>query len=273
MAKERLLQLALDSAFLPVDRPLPVRAMLLGERLNLAGLQEPPLAMAPLTLQVGNGLAMLFRYGAAVLFNLDQAAQDAFVAEIAGRVQEPLARPEIEETTLFVSRPEADTAVTVNGIGLYDFTLPRLKVIAIVLARSVALARYEAAMAGSFDMVEPLALHIEAVSGGRRMKDLLRQVGSTLLTQHRMVGRVEIQDKPEILWDRPELEYLYLRLESEYELRERNAVLERKLAIIARIAETTLNLLHNRRTLRVEWYIVILIVIEILLSAHGTWLH
>lgn len=257
---------------LPTDRPVMVTAYLVADRLHLRGLYEPPLALGPLVLPAGaNGMAMLFRYGAVVLFNLTPTEQTAFIDGLRARLQEPLAKPETEETTIFVSSPQADSVITMQGIGLYDFSLPRLKVVAIVLARSVALARFEATMGSAFDLVEPLALHIEQETRGRRMKDLLRHIGSVLLAQHKMVGRVEIQDKPEILWEQPELERLYLRLESEYELRERNAVLERKLAIIARTAETTMNLLHNRRILRVEWYIVVLILIEIVLFAYQIW--
>jgi uncharacterized Rmd1/YagE family protein len=80
-----------------------------------------------------------------------------------------------------------------------------------------------------------------------------------------MVGRVEIGENPEILWDRPELERLYMRLIDEYELRERHRAIERKLELISRTAETALELLHNKRSLRVEWYIVILILVEIVL--------
>lgn len=257
---------------LPIDRPIPVAAYLVADRLHLRGLYEPPLALGPLVLPAGaNGIAMLFRYGAVVMFNLTPAEQTAFIDGLRARLQEALAKPETEDTSVFVSSPQVDSVITTQGIGLYDFSLPRLKVVAIVLARSVALARFEAAMGAAFDLVEPLALHIEQETRGRRMKDLLRHIGSVLLAQHKMVGRVEIQDKPEILWEQPELERLYVRLEAEYELRERNAVLERKLAIIARTAETTMNLLHNRRILRVEWYIVILILIEIVLFAYQIW--
>lgn len=263
---------AAGPAPLPSDKPVSVRALLLGERLHLRGLYEPPLALGPLVLPVAGGYAMLFRYGAVVTFNLGPADEQQFLARILPRVHEPLERTETEETTLFVSAPEPDSVITTGGIGLYDFSAERLKVVAIVLARSVALARYEAAMASAFDVVEPLALHIEDAARGRRMNDLLRHVGTVLVTQHRMVGRVEIQDKPELLWDHPELERLYLRLEAEYELKERNTVLERKLAIISRTAETTINLLHNQRILRVEWYIVALIVIEIILSSYQIWL-
>jgi required for meiotic nuclear division protein 1 len=87
-----------------------------------------------------------------------------------------------------------------------------------------------------------------------------------------MVGRVEVADKPELLWDRPELGRLYGRLEDEYELIERHVALERKLALLSRTVETLLDLLQDKRNLRVEWYIVVLIVIEILLTLYQLFL-
>lgn len=275
MLNEALGRPVSDKTFnFPRDRALSMRALLVGDRLHLRGLYEPPLALAPLVLAVGEGAVMLFRYGAVVFCNITAAEQAQFLRELAPRVQEPFARPEIEETELFVSSPETESIVATGGIGLHDYSLPRLKLVAIVLARSVALARYESAMTGAFDMIEPLATHLEREALGRRAKDLLHHVGGVLLTQHKMVGRVEIQDKPELLWEQPQLEYLYVRLEAEYELRERSAVLERKLDIISRTAETAINLLHNRRMLRVEWYIVALIVIEVMISVYEIfWRH
>jgi uncharacterized Rmd1/YagE family protein len=82
-----------------------------------------------------------------------------------------------------------------------------------------------------------------------------------------------VLEKPEVLWERPNLERFYLRLEDEYELRERSRVLDRKLDLIARTSETLLELMQSRRSMRVEWYIVILIVIEILISTIDLALH
>ena len=75
--------------------------------------------------------------------------------------------------------------------------------------------------------------------------------------------------KPEVLWEYPGLERFYLSLETEYEIRERHTALERKLDLISRTAETLLDLVHNKRSLRVEWYIVILIVVDIIVSLVG----
>jgi uncharacterized Rmd1/YagE family protein len=64
------------------------------------------------------------------------------------------------------------------------------------------------------------------------------------------------------------LEGLYLRMESEFELSERYAALERKLNLISRTVQTVAELLHSKRSLRLEWSIVVLIVIEIMLTLY-----
>jgi len=89
-----------------------------------------------------------------------------------------------------------------------------------------------------------------------------------LLMQQKMVGRVETGEKPELLWDHPELERLYVRLAEEYELRDRDRALDRKLDVISRTVETLLGLVQARSSLRVEWYIVLLIVAELALSIY-----
>jgi len=43
-----------------------------------------------------------------------------------------------------------------------------------------------------------------------------------------MVGRAEISEKPELLWDHPGLEGLFVRLQDEFEIRERHQSLERR---------------------------------------------
>ena len=154
-------------------------------------------------------------------------------------------------------------------INLHAFTTERLQLVAEVLAKSVVLDRYEGVVAKSFQRIEPLADTLQR-SGrpGSRGRELLRHIGDTLSIQGRMVGRVEISEKPDLLWYHPAHESLYARLEDEYELHERHLALERKLDLISRTAETLLGILQNKRSLRVEWYITVLIVFEILLTLY-----
>jgi uncharacterized Rmd1/YagE family protein len=95
----------------------------------------------------------------------------------------------------------------------------------------------------------------------------LRHIGNALLVQHRLSGRVAVTEKPDVVWDRQDLDRLYARLEDEYELKERAEALSRKLAVIADTAEILTDTIDTRRSLRLEVIIVILIAVELAVAA------
>jgi len=252
----------------PNRSTVKVRALFLGGRLELKGLESSRvLAALPLMISAGEqGYAVLFRYGAVVLFNVSPVEEMSFLHHLRPLLRDPFETPDTEVTEITVD-PDKDERVDNNIIIVKDTSPERLQVVADIFAKSVVLDHYEQRVAGAFDRIEPLADHLQR--HGRteyRDTELLRHIGGTLLIQHTTVGRVEVGEKPEILWERPDLERLYVRLEDEYELRERHVALERKLDLISRTAETLLNLMQHKRSLRVEWYIVILIMAEIALS-------
>lgn len=249
------------------------RSLLLGERLDLRALEGAEhLAEAPLALRAGNGAAVLFRYGAVVLFGLDALEEVGFLQHLKPLVRDAFEGGEIEteEAELVLDEGEKLTTTTPNGtIRLHDWSVERLQIVADVLAKSTVLAHYEAGIVHAFDAIEPLAADLRTQGRGRRTdRELLRHIGGILLIQHNMVGLVEIGDKPEVLWERSDLDRWYARLEDEYELRERSLALERKLDVLSRTAETVLNLLQHNSSLRVEWGIVALIVFEIALNLY-----
>jgi uncharacterized Rmd1/YagE family protein len=247
-----------------------VRAILLGERIDLKGLEATGrVAANPLVISAGEGqYAALFRYGAIVLFGVNPLQEVTFVDQLARLVGQPYAKRETEEARIRVD-PAGEDRVEGGEIVLREVTAESMQVIADALAKSVVLGFYEASLAAIFDAVEPFAQGLK--SGGRatpKDRDLLRYIGDTLLTQHKMVGRVEVGEKPDVLWELPGLSRLFSRLEDEYELPERKLAVDRKLDLISRTVETLVDLVHNKRALRVEWYIVILIVIEIVLTLY-----
>jgi uncharacterized Rmd1/YagE family protein len=247
---------------------LTARALLVGHHLNLRAAEGlTRLAAAPLVVAAEDGgCAVLFRYGVVVLLGLDAGEAAAFLEALRPLVGEPYPSPESEELEIALA-PGAEERVADGKLALQAFDVERLQVVADALAKSVVLAHYETTVAGVFDELEPLAEDLRG-HGRTRIhgRELPRHIGRALDIQQRMVGRVEIEEKPEALWERPDLERLHQRLAEEYELPERHRALERKLDLIARTANTLLTLQYNRRSLRVEWYIVALIVVEILLT-------
>jgi required for meiotic nuclear division protein 1 len=252
-----------------------VRALLLGERLDTRGLERTePLAAAPLTLRLSDeSIAIFFRYGGVVLFGATAAAESALLRRLQPFVIGPFQQQESEDTRLRIG-PDPEEGIDAAGdIVIRNGSAERFQLVADVLAKSLVLTHYETRIAQIFDRIEPLAATLrEKGRAGPAGKALLRQIGDVLLIQHRMVGRVETSEKPDLLWDHPELERLYLRLAEDYELRERSRALDRKLDLIARTVETLLGLVQNRSSLRVEWYILVLVGAELALMIYPLFL-
>jgi required for meiotic nuclear division protein 1 len=224
--------------------------------------ERPPVLAAP-----RNGCAMVFRYGAVVLFGVSPEDEPSLLEDL--QVREPLARAETETVELRIDGDfENGPRVQDGVIFVPDENMARLQIIAEALAKSVVLAHYENTIAAVFDRLEPLAQNLNDRGRAGNVRELLKHIGDALLFEQRMVGRVEVREKPDALWDTAELERFYPRLDREYELRDRAVALERKLDLISRTASTALDLVQQRSVLRVEWYIVALIVIEILLTLY-----
>jgi hypothetical protein len=71
-----------------------------------------------------------------------------------------------------------------------------------------------------------------------------------------------VAEKPDVLWDRPDLERLYARLEDEYEPKERVDALTRKLAIIGDTTTAITGIIDTQRSLHLEMTIAFLIGIR-----------
>ena len=246
------------------------RSLCVGGGIDLRALETThKLAVAPIVLPTGaHGCAVLFRYGVVVLFGVQPVEEASFLTQLRPFIHRPFAQPQTEELLLRVA-PDAEETINEGAVTLRALDIVRVQITADVLAKSVVLAQHETGIASAFDRIEPLAESLAREGrAGTASRELLSQLGGNLLVQHRMVGRVEVGEKSDVLWDRPEHERLYTRLADEYEIRDRHLALERKLALVSQTAETLLDLLQQRRSLRVEWYIVALIVIEILLTLY-----
>ncbi len=251
-----------------------VNVCLVGERLILKTLETTdPLATNPLLIRVGeSGCVVLLRYGVVVSFNLTELEATNLLETLQPFIKEPITEMVSEQLTL-AFKAGTKERIERDVLWLRNHDPERLQIVAEALAKSVVLEYYEAEIAKIFDRMRIFTTAIQNQQASLpKEHELLRDVGGTLLIQQKMLGTVEVGEKPDPIWDHPELERLYLRLEDEYELRERLLALERKLALIGKTVETALGILQRDSSHRVEWYIVILIVVEILLSVYDLWI-
>lgn len=252
---------------------LHVRALLLAERLDHRGLvRTQALAADPVSLAAPPGVhAFAFRWGAVVLFGASAAEEAAMIEALSPRLSGRLATP-MDETAEIEAGADKDGIDAQGVIRLQDFSAPRLALLAEALAKSAALSDQEAKLASTLDWMEPVIGMLRRQ--GRlaiASRPLLRSIGAALSARSRAGARIQAEDKPELLWDHPELERLYAKLSDEFELADRSAALDRKLALIGETTTTLLSLIEARRSLGLEVAIVVLVGIEVLHTLYATF--
>ena len=256
-------------------RRLTARAILLGDRIDMVGLERSEMISTnPLAFRVGgHGEVVLFRYGVAVLFDLSPVEEDEVLRGLRPRILAPATRYEDDTTTIEIAAEGEELVAPGGPIIVRDLSPPRLLVIADALAKNLALARDEREVSRVFDVIEPFAT--ELARDGRlpaKRRQVVRAIGQALLTQHRVSGRIEVEEKPDVLWDHPQFERLYARVADEYELKERAAALARKLRIISETTSVLTDLIDTGRSLRLEATIVALIVVEVVILLYELFL-
>lgn len=248
-----------------------VTSHLLGERidtrkLSLEGFHT--VMQAPRICVRDDGVRIaVFRFGAVVIAEPEGVSGTAIPDAVRNAVTGAFDQIETETAAAILGDPNSDAPPQDGVFVLADFSVERFSVVADALAKSVALARDEQRIGGVFEQLEPFASELER-TGGRWLKsnEALKLLGGALLAQHRMVGRVEVDEKPDILWDRSDLQRLHNRLSEEYELPERGRALSRKVQVIEETARAISEVADAYTSRRLEIAIIALIAFEIVLT-------
>ena len=255
---------------------MTVRALLLGDRIDTAGLERHDvLSTTPLAFRIeGGAFVVLFRYGVVVLFGLTPFQEDEIIRSLEGRIIGRFRKAE-EETAEIEIAPDKDEQIAPNGtISLKALTPEHILIIADAIATSLILAHDERDVSAVFDLIEPLARELAEhgrTPGGRRA--ILKHIGNALLVQQRVSGLVAVAEKPDVLWERADLERFYARLEDEYELKERADLLTRKLTVISNTAKALADIIDTERSLRLERIIIALILLETVIMGYQLFVH
>src|SRR3984885_9219775 len=102
-------------------------ALHLGDRINTMGFEDEALSSVPLTIRVGKaGIAVLFRYGVAVLIGLSPEDEAGFLERLKPRVGGKLERFDEEIAVVALAGGTEDQVQAGGPIQLRDLLLERL---------------------------------------------------------------------------------------------------------------------------------------------------
>lgn len=232
---------------------------------------EEPMKLSPVTFApaVGTDLERVYLYyfGGVVFLNcssdiiarfLDSIPQ--YAESLKGQIQLPYR----EEYRLEID-PDREPAITNDYAVMPRYNLSYLDIICFVIAKSVALERIEERIDVVFDEVEVLIANLARGKLELPDRDMARLASSILSFKFTSIAHIMVLDKPDITWDNPEADRLYLTMASLFELNQRYLEIKHKSETLLDMTAVFTSLSHARRSARLEWIIIVLIAIEIVL--------
>ena len=242
----------------------------LGEYIDLKKIQENVKQYSylnrdhPLVIRLlKNQHAVLTKFGAVTFWDVPHKLRTDFLKEIQGFIKSKKGSYSYDEETKVIIGSEA-TKITFDKIFLVKLGVQEIKIISYVLSQSVALERYEDEIETSLSEIGTVVENLKS-SGRAKLteKQLLRQIGNALSVKQTTVAHLSLFDKPEEVWESPELENLYNRMNYEYELQDRFDILDEKIKYLSDISQMLMNFLAEKRNAFLEKIIIVLIAIDI----------
>jgi len=204
-----------------------------------------------------------FPYGVTVCWGLDPDEVKSFLEEAVQVADEPLDKPERDEYLFSIGE---QARIIKNEIFLPVIDTLSLIALSHGLAQSVKLEAFESAVQKTYNNSKhiPTAL---AKAGGIPLsrKEIRRMMGQLFLERNSINLQWDVLDTPEFFWQNLQLEPLYTMVSNHLDIENRVNVLNQRLDIVHELFEMLGNELNHQHSSRLEWTIIILIVIEVVL--------
>ena len=212
----------------------------------------------------------VFYFGSMVFVNF----QDHEIMDVVKYIKK--IEPEVNEVSAFAYvddyKLEVDIAETpainndymiVNAYEEYH-----LEIVSTILAKSVSLGKNENEVDSLLDRIENVVNNLSRGELGVSDEELAKMSANILRFRLSAISYLMLLDNPEITWTNEEASALYNELSALFELKDRYEKVRHKTETLLDITEAFSNLVHAKRGTRLEWAIIILIVIEIILSVY-----
>ncbi len=214
-----------------------------------------------------NEKILVFSFGSIVLVNSNNVHTEIFMKYLKK------IKPEINIENY--NRFQDDYAIHITEGEEIDFTdryvdIPSRELfypelVSIIIAKSVALERIEEQLGKILDNIESKIDNLEKGKLNIGNKELARTTSRIVRHEYNTIAYIMILDKPDITWINSDAAYFYERMSEFFELNDRYEVIKSKTEILKSIVDGLADISSSIRGLKLEWIVIILIVMEVIL--------
>jgi uncharacterized Rmd1/YagE family protein len=257
------------------SKGVPITTVALAGRVDLAAtsarLKWPELRRYPYGSVYGLEGAdrlYLFTFGAVVHDGADHV--ELPVLSVIESATEQRHLPETAETyyvAVDAARADDSPRVGWDQVVIHERSPELVGAVALLLGQSAALERYEHAANGLMD--EALQMTKQLAQDGQPPVNNRTQISRAgrIMSDRLELGRwFYLVDKPAETWEDARIARLYDALFRNLELQERHQAMLYKLQAVATVMEMLIDIWQSRRSMLLEWAIVLLIVMELLFA-------
>lgn len=211
------------------------------------------------------GDVFFFPYGAIVCWGMRDDLERRLLQEIRPfSVQEDA---EMLEDDIFSYHYGEQAAIKEDEITMPDSESITKLAFSHGMAQSVKLGVFEQTIQKTIHLTRELPEHLAkkgTISLSR--KDIRRMMGRLFIDRSSINLHQELLDTPEFFWQHTDLEPYYLKMAHYLDRERRVHVLNQRLNIVQELFDMLAAELNHQHSARLEWTIIILIVIEVVLT-------
>lgn len=213
-----------------------------------------------------NTYLYLLNYGVVIFGNYTKYQKEEFLEYLKQFCTSWISSPLQEEYAVEVDENTQRPTVSSSALLLPEtyHSVLGIRLAMLYTGQSVALDYYEQLTYQALNETHQYTRQMEKngkVNASKR--NLLRFIGRSMNIKNSVVDNLYILDDPGIVWDDPELDRINKGLKDTFDIQLRFRDLDSKLRIIQDNLKLFTDLLQHRESARLEWIIIILILIEV----------
>lgn len=214
--------------------------------------------------KVTRGDIFFFDFGAIVCWGLAHDEEREILNMLKKFEKERHKHSEIDAYT-FTYGPQMK--IEEDQIFLHNKNIMTKLAISYGFAQSVKLTTFEERIETTIENTKQLPIDL-AKRGKIRLsrKEISCKIGEIYIERTSINLHTEILDIPEFFWEHPKLETYYKRTSHYLDINGRTEILNKRLGVLHELFEILSNELDHQHSNRLEWTIIILILIEVLFA-------
>lgn len=214
-----------------------------------------------------NRYLYVFDYGVVVFGNYDALAKSQFVDYIKNYATTKVDLNLFEEYRIKLEENSSQSLVKDDFVTVPYIDAAIVGIVMLNIGQSVALEYYEVLTGELISSSKHYIVELEKNGKLSISKtNLLKYIGKVLNVKNSIVDNLYILDDPNLVWDNEELNLLNRRLKLNFDINPRFKDLDYRLQIVENNLTLFTDVLNVRESTRLEWVIIILIVLEIIIA-------